>query len=123
MSQATFAVTLKMPADFAARTFSVYATVVITSGSYPPGGFGPLGLQALAFIASDAPPIITHAETQPGVVGSPGSWANSGYVYSYDPATDTLHALVSGTTGDPLQELSGNISNDTIDVVQVFTRF
>ena len=102
--------------DFTARSFVCNATVTVTTGTYPTGGIGPLAIAALYGIGvTNATPI--HSEQSS--IGSPPS----GYVYQYDVQTDKLRCFVTGAAaGDALQELSGTIDGDVIDVQQVFSR-
>lgn len=104
-------------ADFTARTFTAPVQVVVTAGTYPVGGIGPLALAAAYSLGvSSAVPISSQ---QSSVADPP-----SGYSWFYDATTDKLRAFVqsAGGSGSALAEFNGSITNDTIDVVQVFSR-
>jgi hypothetical protein len=106
----------QVKADVTATCFVARALVTVVTGTYPAGGIGPLGLQNLYNIASTSAPIKTNA----GSEGNPPS----GIVYQYDPTTDKLRAMVTGTAaGAALEEFSGSIPADTIAVEQFFNRY
>ena len=109
-------VTVDPLVDFTARHFIVAASVAITTGTYPSGGIGPLGLAAAAGLGiQSTTPKKSYQQSQ----------ANppSGIVYQYDPTTDKLRAFVTGTaSGDVLNEFSGSIPGDTIAIQQWFSR-
>jgi hypothetical protein len=111
-----FTVTLETNPDFTARHFIIDANVVVTTGTYPSGGIGPLGLAAAAGIGIQT---TTPKKSYQQSAGNPPS----GIVYQYDPTTDKLRAMVTGAAaGDALQEFSGSIPGDTIQVQQWFNR-
>jgi hypothetical protein len=96
--------------------FVASASVAVTSGTYPVGGIGPIGLAALFNLGvSSKIPTFSSQES----VGDPPS----GIVYQYDKATDKLRAMVTGAAaGSALQEFSGTIPADTIYVTQFFSK-
>ena len=111
-----FAVTVDSIPDFTARHFVVDATVTVTTGTYPSGGIGPLGLAAAAGLGIQTS---TPKKSYQNSAGNPPS----GIVYQYDPTTDKLRAMVTGAAaGDALQEFSGSIPGDVIQIQQWFNR-
>jgi hypothetical protein len=111
-----FTITTETMPDFTARNWVLNAKVTITTGTYPSGGVGPLGLAALMGIGiQNATP---HKSFQESIANPP-----SGVIYQYDPTTDKLRAFVTGTAaGDVLNEISGTIPGDTVEVQQWFNR-
>jgi hypothetical protein len=109
-------VTVDPLVDFTARHFIVAASVAVVTGTYPSGGIGPLGLAAAAGIGVQS---AVPKKSFQNSVGNPPV----GIIYEYDPTTDKLRAFVTGTaSGDVLNELSGTIPGDTIQIQQWFSR-
>lgn len=109
-------ITIDQNVDFTAKHFIVAANIVVVTGTYPSGGIGPLALAAGAALGIQT---TTPKKSYQQSAGNPPS----GIVYQYDPTTDKLRAFVTGTaSGDVLNEFSGTIPGDTIQIQQWFSR-
>jgi hypothetical protein len=104
-----FTIVAESQPDFTARAFVARATVTITTGTYPTGGVGPLGLAALQGLGIQS---ATPKQSFQDSIANPPS----GYVWLYDPATDKIRAFVSGA------EITGTVAADTVEVQQWFNR-